>query len=110
MAKGFADTDALCRELVAEARKKIFRPVYLLMGDEPFYPDMVCDAVIRNALDDSERDFNQSIYYGADTTADTVITTARRYPINRWIPPYWSSVCTELLQTSASRCINPYPR
>ena len=81
MAKGFADTDALCRELVAEARKKIFRPVYLLMGDEPFYPDMVCDAVIRNALDDSERDFNQSIYYGADTTADTVITTARRYPM-----------------------------
>ena len=72
MAKGFADTDALCRELVAEARKKIFRPVYLLMGDEPFYPDMVCDAVIRNALDDSERDFNQSIYYGADTTDDTV--------------------------------------
>ncbi len=81
MAKGFADTDALCRELVAEARKKIFRPVYLLMGDEPFYPDTVCEAIIRNALEESERDFNQSIYYGADVTADTVITTARRYPM-----------------------------
>ena len=81
MAKGFAETDALCRELVADARKKIFRPVYLLMGDEPFYPDMVCDAIIQNALDESERDFNQSIYYGADTNAETVITTARRYPM-----------------------------
>lgn len=81
MAKGFAETDSLCRELVAQARKKIFKPVYLLMGDEPFYPDMVCDAVIQYALEDSERDFNQSIYYGADVSADTVITTARRYPM-----------------------------
>ena len=81
MAKGFADTDSLCRELLADIRKKIFRPVYLLMGEEPFYPDMVCDAIIRNALDESERDFNQSIYYGADVNADTVITAARRYPV-----------------------------
>lgn len=81
MAKGFAETDSLCRELVSQARKKIFRPVYLLMGDEPFYPDMVCDAVIENALDESERDFNQSIFYGADVNAETVITTARRYPM-----------------------------
>ena len=81
MAKGFADTESLCRELLADIRKKIFRPVYLLMGEEPFYPDMVCDAIIRNALDESERDFNQSIYYGADVNADTVITAARRYPV-----------------------------
>lgn len=59
----------------------MFKPVYLLMGDEPFYSDMVCDAIIQNALDDSERDFNQYIYYGADVTAETVITTARRYPM-----------------------------
>ena len=81
MAKGFAETDAQCRELVSQARKKIFSPVYLLMGEEPFYTDMVCDAVIQNALDESERDFNQYIYYGADVTSDTVITTARRYPM-----------------------------
>lgn len=81
MAKGFADIDSLCRELVADARKKIFRPVYLLMGEEPFYPDMVCDVIIANALDDSERDFNQTVCYGADVSADDVITAARRYPM-----------------------------
>lgn len=81
MSKGFSETDALCRELVADARKKIFRPVYLLMGEEPYYPDMVCDAIIDNALDESERDFNQYIFYGADVTADTVVTTARRFPM-----------------------------
>ena len=81
MAKGFAETDSLCRELVSQARNGIFKPVYLLMGDESFYPDMVCEAVVQNALDESERDFNQSIFYGADTDAETVMTTARRYPV-----------------------------
>ena len=81
MAKGFADTDALCRSLVADARRKIFKPVYLLMGEESFYPDMVCEAIIENALDESERDFNQTICYGSDTDADTVMTVAMRYPM-----------------------------
>lgn len=81
MAKGFTDTDSLCRGLVEDARKGIFRPVYLLMGDEPYYVDMVCDAVVEHCLDESEKDFNQTICYGADVTADAVITAARRYPM-----------------------------
>ena len=81
MAKGFADTDAQCRQLVQDARSGVFSPVYLLMGDEPYYVDMVCDAVLDNCLDESERDFNQTVCYGADVDADTVITAARRYPM-----------------------------
>lgn len=81
MAKGFADTDALCRDIVSDARKGIFKPVYLLMGEEPFYPDQACDAIVRYALSEEERDFNQTICYGVDVDADTVITAARRYPM-----------------------------
>lgn len=81
MAKGFADTDALCRDIVSDARKGVFKPVYLLMGEEPFYPDQACDAIVRYALSEEERDFNQTICYGADVDADTVITAARKYPM-----------------------------
>jgi len=81
MAKGFQDTDSLCRELVQDARRGIFKPVYLLMGDEPYYVDMVCEAVLEHCLDESERDFNQTVCYGADVNADSVITAARRYPM-----------------------------
>ncbi len=81
MAKGFQDTDSLCRELVKDARNGVFKPVYLLMGDEPYYVDMVCDAIIECCLDESERDFNQTVCYGADVDADAVITAARRYPM-----------------------------
>ena len=81
MAKGFVETDSLCREIVNEARNGVFKPVYLLMGDEPYYVDMVCDAILENCLDESERDFNQTVCYGADVNADAVITAARRYPM-----------------------------
>lgn len=81
MAKGFADIDRQCRELVAEARAGSFKSVYLLMGEEPYYPEQVCDAILENALDESERDFNQLICYGSEVDADTVITAARRFPM-----------------------------
>ncbi|MBQ8838938.1 MAG: DNA polymerase III subunit delta [Bacteroidales bacterium] len=81
MAKGFVETDSLCREIVKDVRNGLFKPVYLLMGDEPYYVDMVTDALIEHCLDESERDFNQTICYGADVDADTVITAARRYPM-----------------------------
>ena len=81
MAKGFADTDAQCRSIVEDVRRGVFSPVYLLMGDEPYYPDMVCNAIIANALDESERDFNQTVCYGMDVTVEDVITAARRYPM-----------------------------
>lgn len=81
MAKGFTETDSLCREIVSEVRSGVFRSVYLLMGEEPYYVDMVCDAVVEHCLDESERDFNQTVCYGADVNAETVITAARRYPM-----------------------------
>lgn len=81
MAKGFGEIDSLCRELVQDARSGVFKPVYLLMGDEPYYVDMVCDAVVEHCLDESEKDFNQTVCYGTDVDADTVITAARRYPM-----------------------------
>ena len=81
MAKGFAEIDSLCRDIVSDARNGVFKPVYLLMGDEPYYVDMVCDAIMEHCLDESERDFNQTVCYGADVDADTVTTAARRYPM-----------------------------
>ena len=35
------------------------------MGDEPYYIDLITDTIIDNALDDADRDFNQTIVYGA---------------------------------------------
>lgn len=68
-------------KIIQDARNGVFAPVYLLMGTEPYYPDLVCGEIIKYALSDAERDFNQSVCYGLDTDADTVASDARSYPM-----------------------------
>ena len=70
-----------CRDLIDKIKAGEFSPIYLLMGDEPYYLDMLSDALIENALDEFSRDFNETICYGADVDAETVITAARRFPM-----------------------------
>ena len=75
------DVGAQCREIIEQVKAGAFSPVYLLMGDEPYYTDLVCDAIVEHALDEASRDFNETLCYGADVDADAVITAARRYPM-----------------------------
>ena len=63
-------------QIISDIRKKNFKPVYFLMGDEPYYIDLITDTIIDNALDDADRDFNQTIVYGADVEISTVINAA----------------------------------
>ena len=81
MAKTSTNIAALCESIVTEVRKGVFHPVYLLMGDEPYYPELVCKAITDNCLQDFEKDFNETVCYGADVTASQVTTTARRFPM-----------------------------
>ena len=80
-AKSYIETDRQVRSLIEEVRSGVFKPVYLLMGEEPYYPELLCQAVIDNCLQDWEKDFNELICYGADVDADAVITAARRFPM-----------------------------
>ena len=80
-AKGYIETDRQVRNILEDVRSGIFKCVYLLMGEEPYYPELVCNAIIENCLQDWEKDFNETICYGADVTAETVITAARRFPM-----------------------------
>ena len=67
--------------ILEDVRNGIFKCVYLLMGEEPYYPDVVCDAILDNCLQDWEKDFNQIVCYGGEVDAETVITAARRFPM-----------------------------
>ena len=81
MAAKKIDIDAQSRKIMKDVENGIFSPVYLLMGTEPYYPDLVCDAIVKNALADYERDFNQFIWYGMDVAAEEVGAQARSYPV-----------------------------
>lgn len=81
MALKFTELESQCRQIINDVKNGNFVPVYLLMGTEPYYPDLVCDEIIKYALTDSERDFNQTVFYGLDTDAGTVASECRSYPM-----------------------------
>ena len=68
-------------EIVREIQARKFRPIYALMGEEPYFIDKLTSLLINTVLDESERDFNQLLLYGADTQPSMVIDAARRYPM-----------------------------
>ena len=81
MAKSSVNIDAQCARIVSEVRAGSFKPVYLLMGDEPYYPELVCDAILQHCIPGEEKDFNETVCYGGEVTADQVVTAARRFPM-----------------------------
>ncbi|WP_372751196.1 DNA polymerase III subunit delta [Labilibaculum sp.] len=68
-------------DILKSLKKKEYAPIYFLMGEESFFIDKITDYIIDNALQESERDFNQSILYGKDTDIGSIVTTARRFPM-----------------------------
>ena len=69
--------DGIMRDL----RSGKYAPAYYLMGDEPYYIDLITDFITENALKPEERDFNLMVMFGSDVTGSQVADTARRYPM-----------------------------
>jgi len=68
-------------EISDNIKKGNFFPVYLFQGEEAYYIDQLTDLLIEKVLDDSERDFNQYIFYGIDSNVGTIINTCKRFPM-----------------------------
>lgn len=51
------------------------------MGDEPYYIDQLSAYIADNALQPEDRDFNQTVLYGLDTTAAEIADLAKGYPM-----------------------------
>lgn len=69
--------DAIMRDL----KSGKYAPVYILMGDESYYIDRITDYIAENVLAPDDRDFNQTVVFGADTTAAQVVDMAKGYPV-----------------------------
>ena len=69
------------KQLIADLQAGIFKPVYLLTGEENYYIDVVSDYFENKVIDESTRDFDQTVVYGRDTTMAAVINDAKRYPM-----------------------------
>ena len=68
-------------QIISELKKKIYKPIYFLTGDEPYFIDRITDYIAANVLTEEEKTFNQIILYGKDTDVPTIINTAKRFPM-----------------------------
>ena len=67
--------------IMKDLKARKFLPVYILMGDESYYIDKLCDYISENVLQPEERDFNQVVLFGAETTAAQVADQCKGYPM-----------------------------
>ena len=68
-------------KIVNDIKSGNIKPIYFLMGEEPYYIDKLSDYIEENVLTEEEKAFNQTVLYGRDVTIEDIISTAKRYPM-----------------------------
>ncbi len=98
-------------QIQKELKAKIYKPVYFLSGEEPFYIDQISNQIEEHLLDEADKAFNQSVLYGKDVDVPTIIIAARRYPM---MAPFQVIIVKEAqnirnIETLATYIENPMP-
>ncbi len=68
-------------KILADWKKKAFKPVYWLEGEEEYYIDKLVDYAEHHILPESEAAFNLSVFYGKDADCAALLNACRRYPM-----------------------------
>ncbi len=68
-------------QIFSDLKNKIYKPIYFLSGEEPYFIDLLTKYINENVLTDAEKSFNQTVLYGKDTEIHTVINSAKRFPM-----------------------------
>lgn len=68
-------------KIVNEIKQGNIKPIYFLMGEEPYYIDRLTEYIEDNILSEDEKGFNQMVLYGKDVSIEDVISNAKRYPM-----------------------------
>lgn len=67
--------------ILKDLKNKIYKPIYLLQGEEPYYIDLLTKYISDNVLNESEKTFNLLTLYGKDTDVFNLIDLLRKFPM-----------------------------
>ncbi len=67
--------------IIQNLKKNIVHPIYLLQGEEPYYIDEISNYIEKNLLTDAEKGFNQSVFYGKDSSPVNIAESCLRFPM-----------------------------
>ncbi len=77
----FRDSVADMARILKSIEGRTFAPIYLLMGEESYFIDQICDRLDGAILSDAERDFNSITLYGKDSEVGQVVNCCRQMPM-----------------------------
>ncbi|MFD2727802.1 DNA polymerase III subunit delta [Hyunsoonleella rubra] len=69
------------KQLATDIKNRQLKPIYFLMGEEPYYIDKISDFIENTVLTEAERGFNQMVLYGRDISVEDIVSNAKRYPM-----------------------------
>lgn len=68
-------------QIITEIKNNKVKPIYFLMGEEPFFIDQLSNFLENNLLSEDEKEFNQVVLYGRDVSIEDIVSQAKRYPM-----------------------------
>jgi len=68
-------------KIITDWKKKSFKPIYWLEGEEEYFIEKVIAYAEHNILSKSEVSFNLSVFYGKDAGWADIVNACRRYPM-----------------------------
>lgn len=68
-------------QLIKDFQKRSFANIYLFYGEEPYFIDELSDYLTEHVLTDLEKELNQLVLYGRDSTGATVVNCSRQFPM-----------------------------
>jgi len=68
-------------QLVKDFQKRSFANIYLFYGEEPYYIDELSDYLTDHVLSGIEKELNQVVLYGRDSSAATVVNYSKQFPM-----------------------------
>ena len=68
------------KKMITSFKKDGYKPVYFLMGEEPYFIDFLSDYFTNNVISEEEKSFNQVVLYGKDVSVNDIMSQARQYP------------------------------
>jgi len=69
------------RQIIRDILSGKFSPLYVLHGEEPFFIEEISKTIISSVVDESSKDFNETIFYGRDTDLEEILAASRRFPM-----------------------------
>ncbi|MCW3076330.1 MAG: polymerase delta subunit [Bacteroidetes bacterium] len=68
-------------QILLDLKRRIYKPVYFLSGEEAYYIDLISDYIENNVLNETDKEFNQNVVYGKDVDLAGILGLAKQFPM-----------------------------